>query len=83
MSTASATTAADEPALARQPTRFGTTHDAAGILLCSEGHLRRLVGLNLVPHYKPFGPAGATRFDLDEIETWIRRSRVGPASEEK
>lgn len=55
--------------------------EAAHFLRISTGHLRRLVMLRAVPVFKPFGKAGRSYYDPDDLAQFVRRSRVAPMAE--
>jgi excisionase family DNA binding protein len=54
--------------------------DIAGIaryLASSERHVKRLVAERRIPHHKV---GHFVRFDLDDIDEWLRSTRRGPAA---
>ena len=50
---------------------------AAEWLGCKVCFVRRLVAERRIPFYKP---AKYLLFDLDELDQWVRRHRVGPVT---
>ncbi len=49
----------------------------ARYLASSERHIKRLVAERRIPHHKV---GHFVRFDLDDIDDWLRSTRRGPAA---
>ena len=56
-----------------------TINEAALLLGLSKHYLYKLTCKKMIPHYKP--GVKLLYFDREELEAWMKRNRVGTASE--
>jgi len=59
--------------------QFISVDEACSFLQCSKAYLYQLVHHKKIPHYKPNG--GRLLFDAEELDAFIRKSRVATADE--
>ena len=71
----------NNPTLSKAPSGLVPTEAAARQLGISEYTIRKLARERKLPCYRPFGKRGRISFDPNELEEFVRSSRVGPTAD--